>query len=76
MPGPPASSAERRFPVPWTVHGNESCYWVEDAEGKRFGYTYFDERAWAIGTASAGRLTRDEARRIARNIARLPQLLR
>lgn len=66
----------RRFPEPWTVDGNESCFWVEDAEGKRFGYTYFDERPFGIGTASASRLTRAEARRIVRNIARLPQLLK
>jgi hypothetical protein len=66
----------RRFPLPWTVHGNESCYWVQDAEGKRFGYCYFDEREFGIGTASANKLTRAEALKIARNIAKLPGLLK
>jgi hypothetical protein len=70
------SDSTRRFPLPWTVRGNESCYWVQDAEGKRFGYTYFDEREFGISTASSNKLTRAEALKIARNIAKLPGLLK
>jgi hypothetical protein len=65
----------RRFPLPWTIVGNDSCFWVEDADGKRVAYVYFDERPWGISTASAWRLNRTEALRIARNIAKLPELL-
>lgn len=66
----------RRFPLPWTINGNDACFWIEDADGKRFGYCYYDERPWGIGTASAGRLTRVEALRIVRNIVKLPELLK
>ena len=70
MPG--ESDSVRRFPLPWTVHGNEICFWVEDAEGKRFGYCYFDERQESIGVDRVNRLTPAEALRIVRNIAKLP----
>lgn len=65
----------RRFPPPWTVAGNDSCYWIEDAEGKRLAFIYFHPREVCIGSDSYKRLERDEARRIARGIARLPELL-
>jgi len=65
----------RRFPLPWTIHGNNSAFWVEDAEGKRFGYCYFDESE-SIGVDRVNRLTRAEALRIVRNIVKLPELLR
>ena len=69
------SDSVRPFPLPWSVHDNESCFWVESADGRRLAYVYFDERPYGIGTASASKLTRDEARRIASNIAKLPRLL-
>jgi hypothetical protein len=68
-------AGSRRFPLPWTIHGSESAFWVEDADGKRFGYCYFDDRQDSIGVDRVNRLTRDEARRIVRNIVKLPGLL-
>jgi hypothetical protein len=65
----------RRFPEPWVVQGNDSAFWIEDAAGNKFGYTYFREGNVPIGTGS-NYLTRDEARRIVRNIAKLPELLK
>jgi hypothetical protein len=65
----------RRFPLPWTIHGNDSCYWVEDADGKRFGFCYFDERPGGRATGDKPRLTRAEALVIVRNIVKLPSLL-
>ena len=65
----------RRFPRPWIVEGNENCFWVSDADGKQVAYVYYDERPWGISRSSARRLTRIEALKIARNIARLPELL-
>ena len=68
-------TAIRRFPQPWSVRANDNCFWVEDADGKRFGYTYFAERTYGIGSGYGLQLTREEAWRIARNIAKLPDLL-
>lgn len=59
------------FPPPWTVQHNESAFWIEDASGHRFGYCYYERE----GHHNAMALTKDEARRIASNIARLPVLL-
>lgn len=63
----------RRFPTPWTVHESPDAFWVQDAHGNQFGFCYWrEDRAGTLGQAY---LSRDEARRLAANIARLPQLL-
>jgi hypothetical protein len=64
----------RQFPLPWQVRGNESAYWVEDAEGKRFGFSYFRDGGWGTSTGQIN-LTREEAQRIVLNIRKLPDLL-
>jgi hypothetical protein len=68
-------SETERFPPPWTVRNNEDSFWVEDAAGHRFGFVYYRDRPLA-GTDSSVRVSKDAARRLATNFARLPDLLK
>jgi len=57
----------RRFPPPWSVEETDACFIVRDANGQALAYTYFEDEP---GRRSAAHLlTRDEATRIAANIA-------
>ena len=65
----------RRFPPPWSVEEmNGACFIVKDGAGQKLAYIYFEEEPGR--RAAAHLLTRDEARRIAVNVAKLLELLR
>jgi hypothetical protein len=63
----------RRFPPPWTVEEQAACFCVRNHNGQQLAYVYFEEEP---GRRSAAKLlSKDEARRIASNMVKLPDLL-
>ena len=64
----------RRFPVPWSADKIPGGYVVRDANGQALAYIYSRDNEDEARQAKV--LMMDEARRIAVNVARLPQLLR
>lgn len=65
---------QRRFPPPWRVVENTESFTLVDANGQALAYFYFEDAPQR--QMSMKRLSRDEARRIAVNCAKLPNLLK
>jgi hypothetical protein len=71
--GAAQANTARRFPPAWFVDELDACFVVRDHNEQALAYVYFEDEP---GRRSAAKLlTKDEARRIAVNIARLPELL-
>jgi hypothetical protein len=63
----------RRFPPPWTVEELDACFVVTDNAGQNLAYVYFEDEPGRRPAAKL--LSKHEARRVAANIAKLPELL-
>jgi len=56
-----------RFPPPWSAEVTPNCFIMRDANGQQLAYVYYEsEPGWR---SAAKLLTKDEARRVAVNIA-------
>ena len=67
------ADGSRRFPAPWRADKIAGGYVIRDSNGQALAYAY--PRDSEADARQAKVLTKDEARRIAINIARWPELL-
>ena len=65
---------DRRFTPPWDIKDNGACFIIRDTNGQALSYVYYENEPGR--RTAAGLLTRDEARRIALNVAKLPELVK
>lgn len=64
----------RRMPAPWNIIEHSESFEVTDAKGQALAYVYLEDQPQRRSVMN--RLSRDEAWRVASNIAKLPELLK
>jgi hypothetical protein len=67
------AASQRRFTAPWDIEDNGACFIVRDKKGQALAHCYYETEPGR--RTAAGLLTCDKARRIAINMAKLPELL-
>jgi hypothetical protein len=70
----PVLDSTRRLPPPWHADKFSGGYVVRDANGFAVAYVY--GRSTEAEAIEAKQMTMDEARRVASNIAKLPDMLK
>jgi hypothetical protein len=65
-----STTQTNRFPLPWYVEEQVGCFVVRDSNGQALSNVYFEHES------KRNLFTRDEARHMAGNMAKLPELLR
>jgi hypothetical protein len=66
---------DRAFPRPWSSEEHSGHFVVRDRKGQALAHVYFENERGRRSAAKTKLVTKDEARRIAANIATMPQLL-
>ena len=68
-------SEPRKLSPPWEIIEHRESFEVRTANGLTIAFVYFEDEN-PTRRFEMGRLTKDEARRVAANIAKLPMLLK
>jgi hypothetical protein len=63
----------RRFAKPWKLEEQDESFQIRDAADRILGYVYFEDEPTRRNFSK--RLSKDDARRLAQQILRLPELV-